>query len=362
MGRRLRLMGAKPGSLRSVIFQPNSGSGQRAGGRPKGALARRASSAKRGCNDMVRLGRRITRGAMAKVGLVLFLAAAGVVGLEAAAWAAEPRPWQLGMQPSATPVHERLNEVHDLLLVIIFAISAFVLGLLLYVMVRFHHTRNPEPSRTSHNAVIEFLWTVIPVLILVVIAIPSFKLMYYMDGVPNADMTIKVTGNQWFWSYEYPDQGGLKFDSNLIDDKDLKPGEKRLLSVDNPLVVPVGATVRVQVTGIPDGVIHSWFIPSFGVQEYAVPGRLNESWFRVEHPGTYYGECNQICGVNHSRMPIEVKAVEKPEFDKWLSEAKKKYAAAPPSEGAAADPTRVAAAAGHGDQPGRAGEPPAGNR
>jgi cytochrome c oxidase subunit II len=312
---------------------------------------------------MVRLTRSITRGAAARAGAVLVLVLAGTAGLAAAAWAAQPIPWQLGMQPSATPVHEQLAYVHNIyLLPIIFAISLFVLGLLLYVMVRFHHTRNPVPTRTSHNALIEFLWTVIPVLILVVIAIPSFKLMYYMDGVPNADMTIKVTGNQWFWSYEYPDQGGLRFDSNLIEDKDLKPGQTRLLSVDNPLVVPVGATVRVQVTGIPEGVIHSWFIPSFGVQEYAVPGRLNESWFRVEQPGTYYGECNQICGVNHSRMPIEVKAVEKPAFDKWLGEAKKKFAAVKPGEGAAADQTRVAAAAGNGDQRGRAGQPPAGNR
>ena len=311
---------------------------------------------------MVRLRTSITRSAAARQGFVLLLALAGMAGLAAGAWAAEPKPWQLGMQPSATPVHERLNEVHDLLLVIIFAISIFVLGLLLYVMVRFHHTRNPEPSRTSHNPLIEFLWTVIPVLILVVIAIPSFKLMYFMDGVPNADMTIKVTGNQWFWSYEYPDQGGLRFDSNMIEDKDLKPGQTRLLSVDNPLVVPAGATVRVQVAGIPEGVIHSWFIPSFGVQEYAVPGRLNETWFRVERPGIYFGECNQICGVNHSRMPIEVKAVDKPAFDKWLGEAKKKFAAAKPGDGAAADQTKVAAAASNGDQPGRADQAPTGNR
>src|SRR6266496_6554349 len=187
---------------------------------------------------MVRLTRSITRSAAARAGAVAVLGIAGMAALAAAGWAAEPRPWQLGMQPSATPVHEQLNAMHDELLVVISLITVFVLGLLLYVMVRFHHTRNPEPSRTSHNAVIEFLWTVIPVLILVVIAIPSFKLMYYMDGVPDAAMTIKVTGNQWFWSYEYPDQGGLKFDSNLIDDKNLKPGDRRLLSVDNPLVVP----------------------------------------------------------------------------------------------------------------------------
>ena len=294
---------------------------------------------------MLRL-RLITRNAAARAGLALVLAIAGMAALTALAGASEPRPWELGMQPSATPVHERLAQVHDLLLVIIFGISTFVLGLLLYVMVRFHHSRNPEPSRTSHNALIEFLWTVIPVLILVVIAIPSFKLMYYMDREPNADMTIKATGNQWFWSYEYPDQDGLKFDSNLIEDKDLKPGDKRLLSVDNPLVVPVGAKVRVLVTGVAEGVIHSWYMPSFGVQEYAVPGRLNESWFQVEKPGIYYGECNQICGVNHSRMPIEVKAVPKPDFDKWLADAKKKFATATPHGAPPANPTVVAAAAG----------------
>jgi cytochrome c oxidase subunit 2 len=252
------------------------------------------------------------------------------------------------MQPSATPVHDQITWFHNILLVVIFAISIFVLGLLLYVMVRFHHTRNPVPTRTSHNPVIEILWTVVPVVILVGIAIPSFKLMYYMDRVPNADMTIKVTAHQWYWSYEYPDQAGLTFDSNLIPDKDLKPGEKRLLEVDNPLVVPVGASVRVQVTGT--DVIHSWFVPSFGVQEYAVVGRLNESWFQVENAGTYYGECNQICGVNHAFMPIKVVALAKPEFEKWLGEAKKKFAAAAPGNGVAARATVVAAAA-TGDSP-----------
>jgi cytochrome c oxidase subunit 2 len=311
---------------------------------------------------MVRLTRSITRSAVARASVVLFVLA-GMAGLAAVAWAAEPTPWQLGMQPSATPVHERLNTMHDELLVVISLITVFVLGLLLYVMVRFHHTKNPVPTRTSHNPLIEFLWTVIPVLILVVIAIPSFKLIYYMDRVPNADMTIKVTAHQWYWSYEYPDQAGLTFDSNLIQDKDLKPGQKRLLDVDNPLVVPVGATIRVQVTGT--DVIHSWFVPSFGVQEYAIVGRLNETWMQVEHEGTYYGECNQICGVNHAFMPIAVKAVSKPEFEKWLGDAKKKFAvAAPPSGtetgGAEAGATLVAAAAAGKAQP--ADQEPAGNR
>jgi cytochrome c oxidase subunit 2 len=228
------------------------------------------------------------------------------------------------MQPPATPVKDRLTAFHDELLVIISLITLFVLSLLLYVMVRFHHRRNPVPTRTSHNTVVEMLWTVVPVLILVIIAIPSFKLMYYMDRVPNPDMTIKVTGHQWYWTYEYPDQNGLSFDSNLIPEADLKPGQKRLLDVDNPLVVPVDTVIRVYITGT--DVIHSWFIPSFGVQEYAIVGRLNESWMKVEHPGVYYGQCNQICGINHAFMPIKIEAVSKGDFERWLGDAKKKFA------------------------------------
>jgi cytochrome c oxidase subunit 2 len=319
---------------------------------------------------MVRLTRSITRDAAARVCAVVALGftgvLAGMAGLAtltwaAGAWAAQPMPWQIGMQPPATPVQDRIVAFHDELLVIIFLITIFVLGLLVYVMARFHHARNPVPTRTTHNPVIEILWTVVPVLILVAIAVPSFKLMYYMDRVPDADMTIKVTGNQWFWSYEYPDQGGIKFSSNLIPDTDLKGDQKRLLAVDNPLVVPVGATIRVQISSAADGVIHSWFVPSFGVQEYAVPGRLNESWFRVERAGTYYGACNQICGVNHAFMPIEVKAVPKPDFETWLGEAKKKFAAAAPENGVAAGATVVAVAANRDGRPDRVGEAPAGN-
>jgi cytochrome c oxidase subunit 2 len=267
------------------------------------------------------------------------LAAVGVVATAMAALAEGPRPWEIGMQPPATPVKDRLSAFHDELLVIIFLIALFVLGLLLYVIVRFHHQRHPEPTRTSHNTVIEMLWTVIPVLILVIIAIPSFKLMYYMDRVPNPEMTIKVTGHQWYWSYEYPDQGGLSFDSNLIPEAQLKPGQKRLLDVDNPLVVPTDTVIRVYVTGT--DVIHSWFVPSFGVQEYAIVGRLNETWMKVEHQGVYYGECNQICGINHAFMPIEVQAVPKDEFQRWLVDAKKKFA----HNDKGSEPARVAAVA-----------------
>jgi cytochrome c oxidase subunit II len=241
------------------------------------------------------------------------------------------------MQPAATPVREHLSALHDELLVIITLITLFVLGLLVYAMWRFSEKRHPVPTRTSHNTVIEMLWTVIPVLILVIIAIPSFKLMYYMDRIPDPEMTIKVTGHQWYWSYEYPDQGGLAFDSNIIPENELKPGQKRLLDVDNPLVVPADTVIRVQITGT--DVIHSWFIPSFGVQEYAIVGRLNESWMKVEHEGTYYGQCNQICGVNHAFMPIKIEAVSKEEFQNWLVDAKKKFARH--DDGAA--PVRVAA-------------------
>jgi cytochrome c oxidase subunit II len=274
---------------------------------------------------MMRSTRLQTRKAMARAVLVLALAVVGVAAIAAVAGAAEPKPWEIGFQPPATPVKDRLSALHnELLMPIITVITVFVLGLLVYVMWRFNHRRNPVPSRTSHNTVIEMLWTVVPVLILVIIAIPSFKLMYYMDRVPNPEMTIKVTGHQWYWSYEYPDQGGLVFDSNIIPEDQLKPSQKRLLDVDNPLVVPEDTIIRVLVTGT--DVIHSWFVPSFGVQEYAIVGRLNESWMKIEHAGTYYGQCNQICGVNHAFMPIKVEAVSKDAFQHWLVDAKKKFA------------------------------------
>src|SRR6516162_2537980 len=305
----------------------------------------------RGCRRMVRFTRLLTTKAMARA---LLTSALGVIGALAAATiavAAEPKPWQLGFQPPATPVKDRLSAFHDELLIIITLITIFVLGLLVYVMWRFNQQRNPVPTRTSHNTIIEMLWTVVPVLILVIIAIPSFKLMYFMDRVPNPDMTIKVTGHQWYWSYEYPDQGGLTFDSNLIPEADLKPGQLRLLDVDNPLVVPVDTTIRVLVTGT--DVIHSWFVPSFGVQEYAIVGRLNESWMKVEHSGVYYGECNQICGVNHAFMPIKVEAVSKPDFQRWLVDAKKKFA----HDDKGGDAARVASVSAPAD----ASRVPAGN-
>jgi cytochrome c oxidase subunit II len=254
------------------------------------------------------------------------LAAAGFYSTVVArlAQAAEPRPWQLGFQPAATPVQAEVEAFNNELTVIIGLITAFVLGLLLYTIVRFNQRRHPVPTRTSHNTVLEITWTVVPVLILIIIAIPSFKLMYYMDRVPNPEMTIKVTGHQWYWSYEYPDQQGLAFDSNMVQDANLKPGQPRLLTVDNPLVVPIDTNIRVLITST--DVMHLWFVPSFGVQEYAIIGRTNESWFNIEHEGTYRGQCDQLCGINHAFMPIEVKAVSKDAFQNWLVEAKKKFA------------------------------------
>ncbi len=287
---------------------------------------------------MAGLDRLATMGRTARALTRLASAAVAVGTLASIARAAEPHPWQLGFQPAATPVEARLEAFNNELTVIIGLITVFVLGLLLYTIVRFDHRRHPVPTHTSHNLVIEILWTVVPVLILVIIAIPSYKLMYYMDRVPNPAMTVKVTGHQWYWSYAYPDQGGLAFDSNIVQEANLKPGQPRLLTVDNPLVVPVDTNVRVLITST--DVMHDWFVPSFGVQEYAIVGRVNESWFKVEHPGTYRGQCDQLCGINHAFMPIEVKAVPKDEFQRWLVGAKKQFARGDAGGGA----VRIAAA------------------
>lgn len=239
------------------------------------------------------------------------------------ALADRPREWQLGMQESVTPTHDRLDDLHNLLLVIITLITLFVLALLVYVCLRFRASRNPVPSRTSHHTWLEVAWTALPVVILVVIAIPSFQLLYFADRAVEPDMTVKVQAHQWYWSYEYPDQE-IAFDSNLIPESELKEGQLRLLDVDNRLVVPVGKKVQVLVTT--SDVMHSFFLPSFGVQIYGTPGRINETWFQVEKAGVYYGQCNQICGLNHAYMPIVVEAMEPARYDAWLAEAKTKFA------------------------------------
>ncbi|MEK9531588.1 MAG: cytochrome c oxidase subunit II [Alphaproteobacteria bacterium] len=240
------------------------------------------------------------------------------------AGAAQPEPWQIGLQEPAGSIAQKATDLHNLLLIIISLISVFVLALLVYVGWRFRRDVNPTPSKTTHNTTIEILWTVIPVLILVVIAVPSFRLLYYMDETKNAEMVIKVTGNQWYWNYEYMDDQ-IAFDSYMLSDDELQPGQPRLLSVDNPLVVPANTKIKMLVTG--NDVMHSFFVPSLAVQTYAFIGRVNEVWIDVpEGEKTYYGQCNQICGVNHSFMPIVVKAMAKEEYQAWLSDAKQEFA------------------------------------
>jgi cytochrome c oxidase subunit 2 len=254
--------------------------------------------------------------------LILPVVAPGAVAL--AQPVAAPRPWEIGMQPAFGPLKAAQIELHNLVLVIITLITLFVAALLIWVMWRYSAKRHPVPTRTSHNTVIEILWTVIPVLILVVMAIPSFRLVYYEDRTRDPELTIKVTGHQWYWEYTYPDNNNIDFTSYIIPDDQLKPGQRRLLEVDNELVVPVGKNIRVLQTS--GDVIHSWFIPALGVQRYAIPGRTIETWFKVDRPAIIYGQCNQICGTNHSRMPIVVRAVPEQEFNAWLVAAKTKFA------------------------------------
>jgi cytochrome c oxidase subunit 2 len=261
------------------------------------------------------------------VGLGAFALAAGLVIHGAPAFAdGISVPGQLGFQEAATPVMEDIESFHHFLLIIITGIVLFVSALLVIVMVRFNRKSHPTPSKTSHNTMIEVLWTVLPVLILVVIAIPSFRLLYKELVIPPADMTIKATGNQWYWGYEYPDNGDLAFDANMVPEDELA-GRPRLLATDNPVVVPVDTTVRVIVTGA--DVIHSWAVPAFGVKVDAVPGRLNETWFKAEKTGTYYGQCSELCGQGHAFMPIEVHVVSKEDFAAWLEKAKQASGATP---------------------------------
>jgi cytochrome c oxidase subunit 2 len=257
-------------------------------------------------------------------GFVFSLSAAPFAWAQGAVGA--PRPWEMGMQRSFGPIKDRVIELHNLVLVIITVITVFVGGLLIWVMIRYNAKRNPVPSQTSHNTILEIAWTVIPVLILVVIAIPSFRLIYYQDRTPDPDMTIKVTAHQWYWEYTYPDQGNIDLESRYVHDEDLKPGQLRLLTVDNEMVIPVNKKVRI-LTNSTD-VIHSFFVPSLGVQRYAIPGRTIETWMEADQIGTFYGECNQICGADHSRMPIVVHAVSEADFKAWVAQNKKTALAA----------------------------------
>ena len=230
------------------------------------------------------------------------------------ALASVPQPWQIGFQPAASPMMEGVTHMHNLLMIVVTCIALFVGALLSYVMVRFRASRNPIPSKTAHHTLLEVVWTMIPVFILVVIAIPSLKLLFAMDKAHNATMTVKAIGHQWYWSYEYPEKQ-ISYDSYMIEDKDIKPGQIRLLSVDNPIIVPVDTTVRILVTS--QDVLHSFSVPALGIKKDAVPGRLNETWLRIAKEGDYYGQCSELCGVKHAFMPIHVKAVSHSDYDAW---------------------------------------------
>ena len=244
--------------------------------------------------------------------------------ISVAALADQPKEWQLGFQnPASGGMRDIVNFHDNLLLPIIIAITVFVLFLMLYACVRFRASANPNPSKRTHNVTVEILWTLIPCLILIVMAVPSFKILYKQDTIPKADLTIKAVGYQWYWGYEYPDEN-IIFDSYMIDEKDLRADQPRLLAVDNEVVVPVNKVVKVLITA--NDVLHAWALPSFGVKRDAVPGRINETWFKAEKEGTYYGQCSELCGIKHAFMPITVKVVSEEDYQEWLSEARVKFA------------------------------------
>ncbi|AUC93312.1 MULTISPECIES: cytochrome c oxidase subunit II [Bradyrhizobium] len=268
-----------------------------------------------------RLGRQLAGLVVAGMALV----AAGPASAEMG----QPAPWEHTLQEAATPVMENIIWFHNFLLVLITVITLFVLALLVIVVVKFNARANPVPSKTTHNTLIEVAWTLIPVLILVGIAVPSFRLLFLELDVPKPDLTVKVTGKQWYWSYAYPDNGKFEFDSLL--DKDKQP---RLLGVDNEMVVPVNKVVRIQTTGA--DVIHSFAVPAFGVKIDSIPGRLNESWFKATKTGVFYGQCSELCGKDHAFMPIAVRVVSDQEFATWVEGAKKKFATNPANSYASA--------------------------
>ena len=257
--------------------------------------------------------------------VIMVCALLALVGAGAAmAGLGQPSPWQFGLQQSATPVMDNIVWFHDFLLYIITAIAGFVLLLLLIVIVRFNARSHPTPSRTTHNTLLEVAWTTIPIMILLVIAVPSFKLLFFQLIPPPAELTVKATGKQWYWTYSYPDNGGFEFDSALVKDENLKQDQPRLLAADTEMVVPVNKNVLVLTTGA--DVIHSFTVPSFGIKIDAIPGRINETWFKATREGLYYGQCSELCGRDHAFMPINVRVVSEQAFATWVADAKKKYA------------------------------------
>ncbi len=235
-----------------------------------------------------------------------------------------PVPWQMTFQEAVSPIMHEVVNFHNLLLWMVFGVSGFVLLLLVYTCWRFRAKKNPTPSNTTHNTLIEIIWTAVPVIILLVIAIPSFKLLYNTDVDRPMDMTLKVTGYQWYWGYEYPDHDDISFMSYMIPDDQIKPGQFRLLEVDNRIVLPTNTNIRIIVTGA--DVIHAFAVPAFGIKKDAIPGRMNETWVNIEKEGVYYGQCSEICGLGHGFMPIAVEAVSPEKFQAWVKEAKEKFA------------------------------------
>ncbi|MEM7040565.1 MAG: cytochrome c oxidase subunit II, partial [Bacteroidota bacterium] len=224
------------------------------------------------------------------------------IAITTPAIASEPTPWGLGFQDAVTPMAERLNDFHNMLLWIIIAIALFVLALLVWVILRYNAKANPEPQQFSHNVLIEVIWTAVPIIILIIIAIPSFRVLYLNDRTENPDMTLKIIGRQWYWDYEYPDHGGISFSSYMIADEDIKDDEVRLLSTDTKVVLPIDTNIQLLVSA--GDVLHSWTVPAFGVKMDAIPGRWNETWVRINEPGVYYGQCSELCGKDHAYMPI----------------------------------------------------------
>ena len=262
---------------------------------------------------------------------------AGLVGaLGAAGWAAaqQPTDWEVDFQTALSPSMERIVDFNLMVTIIIVIITAFVFGLMAWIVIRYNKKRNPVPSKTTHNTMLEVIWTVVPVIILLIIAVPSFRLLYFTDRVEEADMTLKAIGHQWYWSYEYPDHGDFTFDAIMLEEDELEEGQPRLLATDEAVVLPVGAKIRLLTTA--DDVIHSWAIPAFGVKMDSVPGRVNETWFQINREGTYYGQCSELCGTLHGFMPIMIEAVSQEEFDAWVEFAREEFASANDS------PTEVA--------------------
>ncbi|GAB3131727.1 cytochrome c oxidase subunit II [Novispirillum itersonii] len=278
-----------------------------------------------------RVAAAVFRAAKASAGALLILGFSSGAALSDG----QPQPWQMTFQAAASPVMERITSLHNYITVVMILVVVLVMALLAIVMVRFNAKANPKPQTFSHNTVLEVAWTAIPVLILLVIAVPSFKLLYFMDRTSDADFTLKVTGHQWYWSYEYPDHN-LSFDSFMKDASALEPNDPRLLAVDNEVVIPVGATVRVVMTS--QDVIHAWAVPALGVKTDSMPGRLNETWIRADRAGTFYGQCSELCGVNHGFMPIAVRAVSAEEFKGWVQKTQARLGTAGTTEVASVKP------------------------